>query len=265
MQTLLKYWLIPPAINVVLIIIGALLLRRFYKTGLLAIVLSAVLLYLLSTPNIASRLAHSLESHTAVQIDELPKNENIYIVVAGASHFVHAREFGTSSPTTPGLVRLHYAANLHRRTGFPILLTGGPIPNHTEPNASVMARSLELEYKIKAQLLETKSNTTLENALFSAELLKPKGVSKILLVTHSYHMRRAVTLFEHAGFEVIPAPTQLSHHYALDNWLFWMPDAENLQLSASSIYEYIGLVWYGLRLNKPSSDTESVDRSLPIN
>ena len=250
MQTLLKIWLIPPAINMVVILLGLLLLRMFFKTGIVLILLSVVSLYLLATPNISSRLGHSLEDYRAVQIEDLPKNENIYIVVAGSSHYVLASEFGTSSPVPSGLVRLHYAANLHRRTGYPILLSGGPIPGHIEPNAEVMARSLEQEYKITAKRLETKSSTTLENALLSAEILRPEGINKILLVTQSYHMKRAVILFEHAGFEVIPAPTQLSDRYDLNNWLFWMPDAENLLLSSRVIYEYIGILWYGLQLDE---------------
>lgn len=245
------------------ILLGLLLLRMFYKTGAMLILLSVVSLYLLSTPNISSRLGYSLENYRAVQIEDLPKNENIYIVVAGSSHYVLASEYGTSSPIPSGLIRLHYAANLHRRTGYPILFTGGPIHGHAEPNAEVMARSLEQEYKIKARRLETESRTTLENALLSAEILMPEGVSKILLVTQSYHMKRAVLLFEHAGFEVIPAPTQLSDRYDLYNWLFWMPDTENLLLSSRVIYEYIGILWYEMQLKKPTEETPTRVDKLP--
>jgi len=37
-------------------------------------------------------------------------------------------------------------------------------------------------------------------------LLEPKGIRSILLVTGALHMGRARSLFERAGFEVIPAP-----------------------------------------------------------
>lgn len=224
------------------------------------ILLSTVSLYLLSTPTISSRLGHSLEIHRAVQIESLPKNENIYIVVAGAAHHVNAEEFGGPSPNASGLIRLHYAAHLHRLTGLPILLTGGPIQGHSASHAEVMARSLKQVYKIDAHLLETKSRTTLENALFSVEILAAKNVNKILLVTQSYHMKRSIMLFEHAGFEVIPAPTQLSDRYELSNWLFWMPDADSLLLSSRVIYEYIGIFWYSLKLDNLPATIGTVER-----
>ena len=249
MQTLLKIWLIPPAINIVAILIGVFLLRRFFKTGVVLILLSVTSLYLLSTPAISSRLGHSLEIHRAVKLENLPQNENLYIVVAGASHYVNAEEFGRSSPNAAGLVRLQYAAYLHHRTGLPILLTGGPLDGHTESHAEVLANSLEQVYKIDSLLLETKSKNTLENAVLSAELLAQKDVKTILLVTHSYHMKRSKLLFEYAGFEVIPAPTQLSDIYDLDDWLFWMPNTTSLYHSSRVIYEYIGIIWYRLLLD----------------
>ena len=263
MQTLLKIWLVPPAINIVALLLGTLLLRKFFKTGVALMLLSTVSLYLLSTPVISSRLGNSLETHGAVQIEDLPKNENIYIVVVGASHYVHAAEFGAPSPNPSGLVRLHYAANLHHLTGLPILLTGGPVHGNNTSHAEVMAESLKSVYKIESTLLEKKSNTTLENALFSAEILATEGVKKILLVTQSYHMKRSKLLFEYAGFEVIPAPTQLSDHYELSNWLFWMPDTQSLLRSSRVIYEYIGIFWYRLLLDIPperlgTSDGERV-------
>ena len=228
---------------------GLLLLKKFFKAGVALILLSVVSLYLLSTPSVSSHLGASLESHNALQIEDLPADGNLYIVVAGASHHVYAKEFGGPVPNASGLVRLHYTADLHHRTGLPVLITGGPIPGHNDSHARVMADSLERVYKIKAQQLETKSRTTLENALFSAKMLAPEGVKKIILVTQSYHMKRAVLLFKHAGFEVIPAPTQLSDRYDLTNWLFWMPDAGSLQESSRVIYEYIGIWWYRMILD----------------
>lgn len=249
MQELLKIWLIPPAINIVILFVGLILLRKFQKTGVILIFLSTLTLYLLSTPNIASRLVRSLEVHEAVQIDELPPDENIVIVVPGASHYIHTDEYGRASPTPPGLVRLHYAAHLHRRTGFPILLTGGPIPQTREPHAEVMQRALKQEYQIDKVRLETNSTSTFENALYSANILLPEGINKILLVTHSYHMKRSVMLFENAGFEVLPAPTKLSDEYSLTQARYWRPRASELEQSARAIYEYIGILWYKYQLS----------------
>lgn len=48
------------------------------------------------------------------------------------------------------------------------------------------------------------SQTTEENAQFTAAILAPQGVQKILLVTDSPHMLRSFLLFRSFGFTVIP-------------------------------------------------------------
>ena len=53
---------------------------------------------------------------------------------------------------------------------------------------------------------ETRSTHTYTNALESARILQPQGVTQILLVSHPNHMRRAKWTFEKAGFTVFPAP-----------------------------------------------------------
>lgn len=55
-------------------------------------------------------------------------------------------------------------------------------------------------------LVETRSNNTYENALYSAEMIKPKQSERWLLVTGASHMPRAIGSFRRAGFEVEPWP-----------------------------------------------------------
>jgi uncharacterized SAM-binding protein YcdF (DUF218 family) len=55
-------------------------------------------------------------------------------------------------------------------------------------------------------LLEGKSRNTYENALFTAELLKPQPGQRFMLVTSALHMARSVGLFRKAGFDVLPCP-----------------------------------------------------------
>jgi uncharacterized SAM-binding protein YcdF (DUF218 family) len=59
---------------------------------------------------------------------------------------------------------------------------------------------------ISRVLLETRSSNTYENALYSAEMIKPKQSQRWLLVTGASHMPRAVGSFRRAGFEVEPWP-----------------------------------------------------------
>ncbi len=81
---------------------------------------------------------------------------------------------------------------------------------------------------------ENCSQTTEENARFTATLLKPKGVRRILLVTDPAHMLRALLTFEHMGFSIIPYPSPLPPEYTAP--------AEAVLL----IREYVSLLSYRL-------------------
>ncbi len=79
------------------------------------------------------------------------------------------------------------------------------------------------------------SRTTEENARFTAALLQPQNVHRILLVTDPPHMLRSLLTFRSLGFEVIPHPNPL-------------PDRLNTKKKAFLVFrEYLGIVGYGLR------------------
>ena len=59
-------------------------------------------------------------------------------------------------------------------------------------------------------MLESRSRNTYENAVFSHELVQPQPGETWLLVTSAIHMPRALGLFRHAGWEVVPYPVGYS-------------------------------------------------------
>lgn len=79
------------------------------------------------------------------------------------------------------------------------------------------------------------SRTTEENARFTAEILKPQGVKRILLVTDPPHMLRSLLTFRSLGFDVIPHATQF-------------PEKFNRRAKGLLVFrEYFGLLSYGVR------------------
>ena len=56
---------------------------------------------------------------------------------------------------------------------------------------------------------ESSSHSTRQNAHYAAELLLPRGLRRIWLVTCDFHMPRALRCFEGAGFlaQPLPAPS----------------------------------------------------------
>ncbi len=78
------------------------------------------------------------------------------------------------------------------------------------------------------------SRTTEENAQFTAALLQPRGIHRILLVTDLPHLRRSWLTFQSLGFEVIPHASPLS------------PDLSERRTALLVVRECLGLVTYGL-------------------
>jgi len=56
--------------------------------------------------------------------------------------------------------------------------------------------------------METRSRNTFENAIYSAELIKPNPNERWLLVTAAFHMPRAIGCFRRVGFKVEAYPTE---------------------------------------------------------
>lgn len=138
--------------------------------------------------------------------------------------------------------RVWYAAQLYHAGKAPLLvLSGGSDPRTSvETEAGAMRGFLrDLGVPDSALLLEGRSRTTRENAIYSADLLRSRGIRRILLVTSALHMHRAKKLFEQQAIEVDPAPTD---HQArsLSLWQWVLPDAGALQVSGQAIKEWVG-------------------------
>jgi uncharacterized SAM-binding protein YcdF (DUF218 family) len=109
-----------------------------------------------------------------------------------------------------------------------------------------MKQVLEQEFNVPVRWVEDASDNTLENARLSRQLLKQEGITRIYLVTHAWHMARAVLSFQRAGFQVVPAPTAYTTRYRTD-LLAFVPNAHALHDSRIFMHELIGMLWYRLK------------------
>jgi len=78
------------------------------------------------------------------------------------------------------------------------------------------------------------SQSTEENALYTAAILYPLGVRKIILITDPPHMLRSFLLFRSVGFTVIPHLSPLPAQW------------NAFQQITAILREYVGIVHYGL-------------------
>jgi uncharacterized SAM-binding protein YcdF (DUF218 family) len=129
------------------------------------------------------------------------------VVVLAAS--IHANGVLSAS----SLRRALHGMMLYRRGLAPLLVFSGPPNAEGMVEASVRAEMAnELGIPPTAILTESTARTTREEASRMADLLQPRGIHTILLVTDVDHMRRSRQLFEKAGFTVHPGPVdELSH------------------------------------------------------
>lgn len=125
--------------------------------------------------------------------------------------------------------RVEVAANLWESQRAPLIFASG-VGDGIE-----IVQKLEQEGIPKTALFEEHcSQTTKENALFTASVLQPQGVKRIILVTDPPHMLRSLLTFRNVGFEVIPHTSPAPH----------LPQTRKAMMM---FYEYMGLVKYGLK------------------
>ena len=237
-------FLLPPLNLLIVAAIGLLLWHKRPFVARLLLTASIALLWLLSTPYFAETLLRQLEGMPHAIDAHLPLPDAI--VVLGGGTYFNAPEYGGDTVSEASLLRLRYAAKLHRDTGKPILVTGGRPLGNALSEAQQMKQVLEQEFKIPVQWLEDKSDNTFENARFSYTMLKAAGITRIYLITHAWHMPRSIQTFQAAGFEVIPAPTAYTIRYQTD-LLAFMPNASALHASQIYMHEMIGMLWYQLK------------------
>ena len=234
--------LLPPLSLILLGAGGLYLLSSRQRLGKWLIALAITLLCGLSMPILSDHLLAQFEHYPALDLAHLPHADAI--VILGAGSYFDAPEYGGDTVSRYALERLRYGARLQRTSHLPIVVTGGN-PAGGTPEAYLMRDALMQDFNVPARWLEAGSNTTWENARNTRATL-PHTIKKIYLVTHAWHLPRAIYAFERAGFEVIPAGTAYSlarHISPLD----FIPQPRGLTNSYFAIHEVIGLIWYRLK------------------
>ncbi len=244
LRALIKTLMLPPAANLLLLLVAWLSWRRYPRLAKFSAALSLLSLYLLSTSWVSVGLMNSLDSRyptIALASDSSPDA----IVILGGGRNPQADEYGGDTVSTPTLVRLRYGAYLHRQTAVPVLVSGGRVHGELKSEAELMADVLKDDFQVVAKWLDEKSRNTHENAKFSAELLLAEDRKRIWLVTQAWHMPRSVAAFERYGFEVVAAPTAFSRRSSANSvWLNSMPRAQSLAESSQALHEWLGIGYY---------------------
>ena len=237
----LELLLLPPNSLIGLAVAGLILLRtRWRRLGVVLLVASQALLYAFCTPLMSAALLRPLDRYPPLDLAAIGSEGRHAIVVLSAGVRLEAREYGRDTAGSMALERLHYGAWLAQRLGHPILLTGS--------TSAILARTMVEELGIEARWIETESQNTFEHARNCADLLRDAGIERIYLVTHFWHMPRAMAAFGTVDTEVVPAPLGFgdSGPGRFDpRWL--VAGRGPFCLNSLAMHEWIGRLWYRLR------------------
>lgn len=171
------------------------------------------------------------------------------IVVLGGGARNHVPEVQGMDLKPLTAERLRQGIWLARQTRLPILFSGGTGFDDVagQPNESLAADRVAREaYDWPLRWLEGRSRDTRENARYSLEILRAQGIHRVLLVTHGFHQRRALTAFRQAAqdarwpLQLVPVPIGLqppSDGLTLNDLL---PNWEGLQQSYFALHEWLG-------------------------
>ncbi len=232
----------PPGLFAVLMLATALAARRRPRLACGLGLGGAALILVLSSGRVSDALLDSLGRYPPVDGRHLGDAQAIVILGGGAQRGLVDYDGGTVTPLA--LERLRYGARLARDSQLPVLVTDGALHGR-RPGAEFMAAAL-LDWGVRARWVEGRARNTYDNARYARDMLAPEGIDRVALVSHAWHLPRAVAVFERVGFQVLPAPTLVPagrESTALD----WLPDAAALQQSVFALHEYLGRAWYRLR------------------
>jgi uncharacterized SAM-binding protein YcdF (DUF218 family) len=244
MWDLISYgFLAPPAVLIVLCLLGGLLALVWRGFGLTVVLLSAAALYLLAMPVASSWLLERVEAG----LPDSPELRGAQaIVVLGGD--VHLGD-GAAVPDSLGplsLERVLYGAQAYRRLHLPVAVSGGRVLGSDATVGGLMKEALERDFAVPVTWNEDRSRTTQENALFTARMLQADGIATVVLVSNAWHLPRALWAFERAGLKPLfwPVPRSVVRLRRIDDLL---PRIAALHDSFYALHEMLGEFYYRLR------------------
>lgn len=233
---------VPPINLLLLTVVGFFLILYQKRIGFWLTSIGIVGLFVLALPAVAGTLLFWLEQLPRAGKGEVPPAA---IVILGGDVFRTQAPEAKAEIGELTLERLRAGAALERATHLPVLTSGGVVMEKTAPVADLMAESLRNDFGVEPRWIEPTSKNTWENAANSTATLRSAGIRSIYLVTHAWHMRRALIAFSHFGLAVTPAPVPPAEAPHLELQSF-VPTASAWLTSYYALHEWIGCAWYAL-------------------
>lgn len=215
--------------------------RRLWLAASMGLAIAA---FATTTPLVSNALARRLESGIAIppSCDAAPPD--VVVVLAGGVDRLPRRASSSHVLSATARRRIERGVEYWQQDGTrTLVMSGGPTAAGWIPHAALMADYAQrLGVPADAIRLEPRSRTTWENARFVAAMT-PRVPRRIALATSAMHMRRSVSAFRAAGFEVCPLPAdRRAIRASLPAGL--LPSTSGLEKADAALHEFVGSVHY---------------------
>lgn len=241
LKKFITYFVTPPGLFVSVLLLGLTFLRKRVTPLLIA---TALLIYGLSIEPVKDLIVSPLETPYPVPTLSQVREGGAYVVLG---HSMHARApdmYGQGVLEGDALHRVTTAYRLYLLAPKPIIISGGTMRSAVS-EADVSRRYLvNIGVPPHMVMAEGKSRDTRENALFTREICKAKGIEKIILITSAVHMRRSVMLFGRHFDHILPYPT--AHKTSPKGYSIhaFLPEAPHMEAISFAMKEYLGILFY---------------------
>ncbi|MBV4532762.1 YdcF family protein [Pseudomonas sp. SWRI107] len=245
----IKQWLMPPGLLLLLLLAAWWLRLRHPRLALGCFCLGAGGLLLMSLPLVVEQAARRLETEAALAPSSwanLAKQADAIIVLGAGRERGDPAWGGSDQPSYMALERMRYAAALAKASGVPVLTSGGLHYGTPPSEAQLMAERLQADFGVSVAWKEETSRTTWENAEYTAKVLQPLGIRRVIVVTQAWHMQRARWSFEQNGFEVVPAPVGFLGREHARPFAGLLPESRAVWQNGQLLNEAVGLLGYRL-------------------
>ena len=247
----------PMTLILELFLIGLVLLwfTKRQKTGKAIITCGVLMLAILSYASFSDLLLIPLErQYPPLMIESadggLSSSDSIHsvkwVVLLGGGHIADPSVPVTSQISNESLTRLVECVRIYRLiAGSKIILSGGAVYDSSS-EASTFAKVAEiLNVNARDIVLDDLSRDTEEQAQNTRSIV---GHDRFVLVTSAYHMPRSMAIFEKAGLNPIPAPTDhLVKERQMKSPEDFYPSSMGLLKAEHAMHEYLGLLWLRIR------------------